>query len=464
MLLRTGSFLVAALLLHLFAAPIASAQTFYYSDYYTPQAVTIDGSTVPITERREDILRWQRENSELRQKIDALPAIAATSIPIPILFGVTLRTISPNFGDPRGDGTRMHEGEDMMAPKGTPVVSPVDSVVIHTSNGSSAGNTVYAAGPGGETYVYMHLDRFGEGVTEGTVLAPGSLIGYVGDTGNALGGPAHLHFEVHNSSGTPIDPYPRLTFEFTPDQKMAFLSTIFGISSDPTGLAQFLAATFRSTFTSAASAGLTLPPLITGALGPSVAATTPSTLPAGDLTINSSGAAVVELQEFLIARASGVASSRLASAGATGYFGPITAEALAEYQRAAGIIPATGYYGASTRAAITAARASGANLATVPVPVNAIIPTVPASSVGSGTLALSRNLSLGATGEDVRRLQEFLNAHGYQVAASGAGSPGSETTYFGPATRAAVIRYQAAKSIMPAAGYVGPLTRASFAI
>lgn len=463
-----GALALSLFSLMVLAPACASAQTFYYSDYYNPQAVTAeDGSTESITERRENIRRWQRENSELREKINALPAAAVTSLPIPILFGVSLRTISPNFGDSRGGGTRFHEGEDMLAPKGTPIVSPVEGVVIRTSNGSSAGNTVYAAGPGGETYVYMHLDRFGEGVTEGTVLSPGTLIGYVGDTGNALGGPAHLHFEIHDSAGNPADPYPRLTFEFTLDQKMAFLSTIFGISSDPVALAQFLASVFPGEFSSATSAGLTLPPLIVGALGSAPASTASfDALPRGDLTLESSGADVVALQQFLIERASGTAAARLASAGATGYFGPITAAALAEYQRATGISPASGYYGATTRAAVEAARASGTNLATVPVPVNAIIPTVPATpatSAGSGTLSLTRNLSFGLTGEDVRALQVFLNAHGFQVAASGAGSAGSETAYFGPATRAAVIRYQAAHAIAPAVGYVGPLTRASLA-
>ena len=48
------------------------------------------------------------------------------------------------------------------------------------------------------------------------------------------------------------------------------------------------------------------------------------------------------------------------------------------------------------------------------------------------------------TGEDVRRLQEMLNARGFTVASSGPGAPGSETAYFGPLTQAALVKLQTA--------------------
>ncbi|MFA7309553.1 MAG: peptidoglycan-binding protein [Candidatus Paceibacterota bacterium] len=389
-----------------------------------------------------------RTGGQWQAQIAALGSAAVMSLPMPVLFGVTLNTISPNFGDPRDGGARTHEGEDIMAVKGTPIVSPTAAVVVRTGVGAGEGNYVSTANPGGETFVYMHLDRFGEGVVPGTVLQQGSLIGYVGNTGNASGGAAHLHFEVHDSSGAPIDPFPRLTLEFTLPQKISFLNTILGQTSDPVALSQFLVTNFRTSFTLDASAGITLPPLITGALA-SVAASFPAgnvaSLPAGDLELGSSGTAVIQLQTFLITKAAGPAAVRLASAGATGYFGSMTQAALMEFQTTNGITPANGYYGPSTRALVSASAA--------PAP----IPT------GGTVLALTRNLYIGVSGQDVLALQRHLNTHGFAVAASGAGSPGNETAYFGAATQAAVIRFQIAHSIAPAAGYVGELTRAALA-
>src|SRR3989344_91593 len=271
------------LVIFAFSPAITAAQT---------TTTPADGWNVPTGEVQQRIRGWRRQSSELQQKISVLPGVAEVAVLMPVLFGVGVNNISPNFGDPRDGGTRTHIGEDIMAVKGTPIVSPTAAVVLRTGVGSGQGNYVTTANPGGETFVYMHLDRFGEGIAEGVVLAQGELIGYVGNTGNASGGAAHLHFEVHNSSGTPTDPYPRLTAEFTPVQKISFLITILTQTSDPIALSQFLVANFRSTFTSDAQSGITLPPLITGALA-TVANVPPlsisdSYLPTGDLELGSS--------------------------------------------------------------------------------------------------------------------------------------------------------------------------------
>ena len=71
------------------------------------------------------------------------------------------------------------------------------------------------------------------------------------------------------------------------------------------------------------------------------------------------------------------------------------------------------------------------------------------------------NLTVGSLGSEVKALQEFLNSHGYTIANSGVGSPGNETTKFGGLTKAALIKYQKAKGITPAAGYFGAKTRAA---
>jgi murein DD-endopeptidase MepM/ murein hydrolase activator NlpD len=97
-----------------------------------------------------------------------------------------------------------HVGTDMMAAYGTPTVAPVGGTVEHRSV-SGGGLTWFLHGDDGTTYVGMHLSGYeNEGARW---VAAGTVIGYVGDSGNAEGTP-HLHFEVHPGGGGPVDPYP----------------------------------------------------------------------------------------------------------------------------------------------------------------------------------------------------------------------------------------------------------------
>ena len=76
----------------------------------------------------------------MRRKIDRLDDDEVEDLPIPILLGVPLSSLTPNFGDPRDGGARTHEGLDIMAAKDSYIVSPTDGVVIRTGTGGSAGN------------------------------------------------------------------------------------------------------------------------------------------------------------------------------------------------------------------------------------------------------------------------------------------------------------------------------------
>jgi len=87
--------------------------------------------------------------------------------------------------------------------------------------------------------------------------------------------------------------------------------------------------------------------------------------------------------------------------------------------------------------------------------------TTTGSVTSAAVHVFKSNLTTGSLGSEVKALQEFLNAHGYTIATSGAGSPGNETATFGPATRAALVKYQKAKGITPASGYFGVKTRAA---
>jgi murein DD-endopeptidase MepM/ murein hydrolase activator NlpD len=110
-----------------------------------------------------------------------------------------------SFGAPRSGGRR-HQGNDMMDPRGAPVVAVVSGSISHSTSGLG-GNQIWLHGNDGNTYFYAHLDSY---VGPPRSVTLGELIGRVGDTGNARGGPTHLHFEIHPGGGAATDPYATL--------------------------------------------------------------------------------------------------------------------------------------------------------------------------------------------------------------------------------------------------------------
>lgn len=112
--------------------------------------------------------------------------------------GARVRQVADTFGAPRPGGRR-HEGQDIFAPKGTPVYSATEGVVIRVGYGQLGGNYVYVLGPGGRRYYYAHLDAYAKELEEGQEVTPSTLLGYVGNTGNARTTPPHLHFGVYGS-------------------------------------------------------------------------------------------------------------------------------------------------------------------------------------------------------------------------------------------------------------------------
>jgi murein DD-endopeptidase MepM/ murein hydrolase activator NlpD len=112
---------------------------------------------------------------------------------------------SDTWGAPRSGG-RHHMGTDVFAPMGSPAYAVIDGVVRRESTSSNGGLQVYLRGSDGNEYFYAHMSRYVARV--GQHVSTGEEIAKVGDTGNARGGPPHVHFEVHPGGGAPVNPYP----------------------------------------------------------------------------------------------------------------------------------------------------------------------------------------------------------------------------------------------------------------
>lgn len=151
---------------------------------------------------------------------EARLALAGRRLIVPVA-GVEASDIADWFSVQRG--SRTHGALDIMAPRGTPVLSADDGRVLRVSENRAGGLTVYATDPGERlVYYYAHLDRYADGLAAGRLLARGDTIGFVGTTGNAPPNTPHLHFQMmlmHESrrywEGVPVNPLPFLTTDST---------------------------------------------------------------------------------------------------------------------------------------------------------------------------------------------------------------------------------------------------------
>jgi murein DD-endopeptidase MepM/ murein hydrolase activator NlpD len=120
-----------------------------------------------------------------------------------------------NFGGfSKVNGGGGHQGVDIGSTLGQAVYAVEDGVLVDqlTDLGSAAGYGWKLLADSDTQYRYYHLSAFADGVTEGSRVATGDVIGYAGDTGNATPGGYHLHFEVRPgpTHSTPVDPVPLL--------------------------------------------------------------------------------------------------------------------------------------------------------------------------------------------------------------------------------------------------------------
>ncbi len=131
--------------------------------------------------------------------------------------GKTYRAIGSFWGVDRDGGRRRHEGNDLFAPKRTPVVAASDGFVSWVGLSTLGGKVVWLWAPDkGHTQYYAHLDS--QLVAAGRSVRRGDTLGLVGNTGNARTTPSHLHFGIYLRGHGAVDPYPFLADPPTPDR------------------------------------------------------------------------------------------------------------------------------------------------------------------------------------------------------------------------------------------------------
>jgi murein DD-endopeptidase MepM/ murein hydrolase activator NlpD len=137
-----------------------------------------------------------------------IAADAATRFPGAVFPVLGIYTYSHDWLAPRVG--HLHQGIDIFAARGTPLVAVQDGTVDALSNYGLGGISLHVTNERGDYFYYAHLSGYAPGVHEGMAVKAGEVIGYVGNTGDAATTPPHLHFEVHPGGGPAVDPFPYL--------------------------------------------------------------------------------------------------------------------------------------------------------------------------------------------------------------------------------------------------------------
>jgi len=169
---------------------------------------TLQGAEAALAEQR----RREEEERRRREAIQQALLGPAGGVSDEITPGFVCPVAGPSvfvdsWGAPRSNG-RVHTGTDLMGVRGTPLVAVADGTIQLASN-AVGGNTVWLYADHGVSYFYAHLDGFA-GVSSGQWVGRGTVIGYMGDTGNPAPGAYHLHFALYPAGRGAVNPYPTL--------------------------------------------------------------------------------------------------------------------------------------------------------------------------------------------------------------------------------------------------------------
>ena len=127
-------------------------------------------------------------------------------LPIPVQ-GIPSDQLVDTWGNARSHG-RVHLGIDIMAKRGTPILSATDGIIMKIGTGGAGGNAITIVSYALSQHYYAHLDHFGS-FKVGDTVRTGDVIGYVGNTGNATA--YHLHYGIYlYPNRVAVNPYPYL--------------------------------------------------------------------------------------------------------------------------------------------------------------------------------------------------------------------------------------------------------------
>lgn len=131
--------------------------------------------------------------------------------------GADMSKVEDTFNDGR-DGDRIHHAIDILAPRGTPILSADDGKILRMSTNALGGISMYTVDTDARlVYYYAHMDHYNDAMSPGRTIVKGDTLGFVGTTGNAPKDTPHLHFQVMRWpadgkywNGEPIDPFEAL--------------------------------------------------------------------------------------------------------------------------------------------------------------------------------------------------------------------------------------------------------------
>ena len=118
-------------------------------------------------------------------------------------------SFSDDYGAPRAV-TGWHHGNDIFAATGTPVLAVADGTLSRVGINTLGGNRLWLTDETGNEFYYAHLSAYAPATVSGARVRAGQVIAFVGNTGQAITTPPHLHFEVHPRGGDSVNPYPYL--------------------------------------------------------------------------------------------------------------------------------------------------------------------------------------------------------------------------------------------------------------